>query len=100
MVVFDLASSRSEWKEAAQDAWGGSGLEVGPTLWLEPANAGRPAQLLLPATTRLRRLRSLLEMLDGNHLRPLCVARMREEHHQSVVGEHARIARNPPAGFG
>jgi len=66
--------------------------------WLERQLA--TSRLTTSRTTRLRRLRSLLEMLDGNHLRPLCVARMREEHHQSVVGEHARIARNPPAGFG
>jgi hypothetical protein len=32
-------------------------------------------------------------MLDGNHLRPLRVARVREEHHHAVVGEHARVAR-------
>jgi hypothetical protein len=30
--------------------------------------------------------RCLLEILERNHLRPLCVARMREEHHHAVVG--------------
>jgi len=34
-----------------------------------------------PPSTRPRRLRRLLEMLDGNDLRPLCVARVCEEHH-------------------
>ena len=47
--------------------------------------------------------RCLLEILERNHLRPLCVARMREEHHHAVVGQHARVARpdrrNRPCGF-
>ena len=47
--------------------------------------------------------RCLLEILERNHLSPLCVARVGEEHHHAVVGQHARVARpdrrNRPCGF-
>jgi len=60
---------------------------------MEGSGLGMLGPELLPTMSQRGRLRSLLEMFDGNHLSPLCVARMREERHHAIVSEHATIAR-------
>ena len=52
--------------------------------WLERQLA--KSLTLIPATTWLRRIGRIFDVLDRNHASPLCVARVREEHHQAVVG--------------
>jgi len=39
-----------------------------------------------PPSPPVRLFGRLLEMLDTNHFGPPCVSRVREQHHQAVVG--------------